>query len=94
MTADDVLAARADTREMRIRTIGPALVIVIEQEAPTRLQLLASSESEMQALGAWMRLDEHASGLLDAYADRDPTNPIIASRLDAHVTRLANSHQT
>jgi hypothetical protein len=51
MYLDDVLETQAEfDHEMPVRTIAPAIVLVLEREAPMRMETLASTEGEMAAL--------------------------------------------
>jgi hypothetical protein len=42
------------SREVLLRVAGPALVIVLEVEAPTRLVPIVFSEGDEHALGRWL----------------------------------------
>lgn len=69
LTVDDVLSARAGFEyATEIRSIGPALVIVIEKEAPIRFQRLADTVGDRLALEDWIRDNEPAHEITFAFA--------------------------
>jgi hypothetical protein len=65
----DVLSAAPAVRELWVRTVGPAVVFVIEQEAPVRMLSNTLSDSEMRAILAWIRSSEDAQQFAAAYSD-------------------------
>jgi hypothetical protein len=65
----DILDSRPYIRETRVRTIAPAIVFVLEQEAPIRMLSTALSTGEWRALLAWIRSNPEARQFADAYSD-------------------------
>jgi hypothetical protein len=90
LTPADVLAARAYcSHSHEVRAIGPAVVIVVELDAPLRLETLASTESEFGALREWCRSNPIANHVLTAfYEARDAQNDGFSDREDVHTERL------
>jgi hypothetical protein len=87
LTASDVISARAEyVHELNLRTVGPAVVLVAERDAPLRMEVLADTHGEHQALVEFVRRDPRVAELLDtcfAYGEPD-----LFLREDAHATRL------
>jgi hypothetical protein len=69
LRVSDVLGTPAAVRETVVHTVGPAVVIVLEQEAPARTVSTAWSEPEFRALLAWVGSDPEANTILRAYVD-------------------------
>jgi hypothetical protein len=68
LTADDVLAARAAYDHVHtVRAIGPAIVLTLERDAPMRMDSVASTTAEFDALREWIARDRRIAGLLDVY---------------------------
>jgi hypothetical protein len=68
LTVDDVLATRAEyDHEISVRAIGPAIAIVLKREAPVRMEMLCSTESELGALKEECRSNPRWRALLDVY---------------------------
>jgi hypothetical protein len=90
LTPADVLAAQAYcAHSHEVRSIGPAVVIVVELDAPIRLETLASSEAEFRALQEWCRSNPIANHVLTAfYEARDVQNDGFSDRECAHEERL------
>lgn len=89
LTVEEILHAPAEfDHEVVIRSIGPALVFVLEAEAPERMEVLASTDSEIQALNCHLRDNARHTAMIDAYYEgRDEDDSSFASE-DAHVERL------
>ena len=97
MTVRDVLAAPAACRELTIRSVAPMALIVLEVEAPARLETTAWSDSEFAALLRWLREDDAAREVVRAYAggrlDADGFDDLVACRReDEHAGRLSAGH--
>jgi hypothetical protein len=56
-------------RETEVRTAGPAVVVIVELEAPTRIVELLHSEDEGERLVEWILADEQRERLLDAASE-------------------------
>lgn len=81
----DILGAQAEAdHELTIRTIAPAFVLVFELEAPPRMELIASTESEHAALREWAARDPRAHHVLMSYYDVEPEE----RRGNLHAQRL------
>ena len=66
VTVADVLAAPAAfDHEHVVRSIGPAVVLVLEKEAPARMEMLASTASEFAALREWTASHPRVRDVLD-----------------------------
>jgi hypothetical protein len=85
LTVADVLEAPAEYQSVEVRTIGPALVLVMERDAPLRLGTLASTEREFEALRESVANDPRFRALLDVYF----ANEDLTRREVAHDDRLA-----
>ncbi len=70
--------------EEPIRTIGPALVIVLELEAPPRFFSLASTDSEFEHLLRWLEIDERASVIAESYFEQERPDELPRTRLHAY----------
>lgn len=90
LTPADVLAARAFCgHSHEVRSIAPAVVIVVELDAPIRLETLASSEAEFRALQEWCRSNPIANHVLTSfYEARDAQNDGFSDREGVHAERL------
>jgi hypothetical protein len=68
LTVQDVLAAPAEyDHSYEIRSIGPAVVLVLEREGPMRMEALYSTEGELLALEDEIRSNPRWSELLGVY---------------------------
>jgi hypothetical protein len=50
LTVGQVLRAPAFVRSQEVRSVSPALVIVLEREAPLRIETLATNDAEFEVL--------------------------------------------
>lgn len=76
--------------ELIVRTVGPALVFVLELEAPFRFETLASTDSEFQRLKHWTIDDPSAAEVCRvAFAHKDLGAD--ADRASSHARRLAGA---
>jgi hypothetical protein len=77
-TVEDVLSARAEfDHEHTVRSIGPALILILERDGPMRLEAAASTRQEIDAL-----LDEVANNarweeLLDIFDQVADVGPYV-----------------
>jgi hypothetical protein len=77
--------------EFRIRTVAPAVVIVIEQEGPTRMFSTAGSPED-EGLEAWLRASPfRAAAVAAGLADRRLTGGV--ARATAWTQVLAERHE-
>lgn len=68
LTVEDVVSASAEYDHVHeVRAVGPALVLVLEREAPMRLETLSSTESEFNALREECSSNRRWQALLDVY---------------------------
>lgn len=68
LTVSDILGTPAEyDHELSVRAIGPAVVLILEREAPMRLESLASTESEFDALREWCSESPRIRRLLELY---------------------------
>src|SRR5437867_3049128 len=90
LTPQDVLSAPAEfDHELEVRSVAPAIVIVLEREAPLRLELLASTEAEHAALREECRSNPRWAAMLDSFFASKADEADEDFRLeDRHVKRL------
>jgi hypothetical protein len=94
LKVQDVLSAPAEFAHARqVRAIAPAIVLVLELEAPLRAEFIASSESEFAALVAEIGCNPSWRELLNVYFSAKATeegtqDPSLWEREDAHHDRL------
>lgn len=97
LTVDDVLSAPAEyDHSTEIRSVGPAVLLVLEREAPLRLETLASTEAEFAALREWISSNDRARLILGAFfeAKDDETGGSLAPRRDdEHAARLRRARR-
>jgi hypothetical protein len=93
LTVDDVLDARCVyTHTHEVRSIAPAIVLVIEHGAPMRLEIMYSTESELNALTAG--ISPAARKVMESYFEAKEEEEGIEHtdlwlREEAHAERLA-----
>jgi hypothetical protein len=75
--------AEAD-HELTVRTIAPAFALIFEIEAPPRIELLASTDSEHATLREWAARDPRAHHVISSYFDVEADE----RRGQRHVARL------
>jgi hypothetical protein len=73
--------------ELTIRTVGPALILILEYEAPLRFESVASTDQEHERLRVWSLHDERTREIMRAYFDCEDE----LERSDAHAARLADA---
>jgi hypothetical protein len=89
LTVADVLNVPREARYLTmIRSIAPAIVIVLEKDAPARMQFLRTTEEEEDTLAEWARGDQLAARVLDAYFGDDEEDSERWEREDDHAARL------
>jgi hypothetical protein len=89
VTVENVLAASCEfDHELPVRSIGPALCLVLERDAPLRMETLASTEAEFRALEESCRNDLRWKALLDTYFALKDEEEGQLPREDAHAERL------
>ena len=55
LTVERILHTRARCgHELRVRSVGPAILLVIERDAPLRMEMLTNTCSEDTALREWL----------------------------------------
>src|SRR5581483_4240824 len=83
----DVLAAPAVyAHSTEVRTIAPALVFVVERDAPLRMELLASTHGEATSVQELVRNDPVAAEFVDIYFGERADGGFL--REDRHAERL------
>lgn len=98
LTVQRVLDAPAECdHEITVRAVGPAVVIVIERDAPLRWEMLTSTSGEQDALREWLVSNPRAAhvwaAFLEAKEHEEGTSDPSRWRLeDAHAARLADAH--
>jgi hypothetical protein len=90
LTVTEILKTKAGYDHVAdVRSIAPAVVLVLEKDAPLRMELLASTEAEHQALREECRSNPRWAEILDAWfvskADEDDFD---FRREDEHAERL------
>ena len=89
ITVDDVLNARIENvRSIEVRSIAPAVVLILEQEAPARVEFLRDNEDEEDALVEWARGNDVARRVITEYLGKDDDDSERWAREDDHAARL------
>jgi hypothetical protein len=90
LTVDEVLTEPAGfDHEVTVKAVGPAVVLVLEREAPLRMELLASTDAEHQALREEARSNPRWGVILEGWiGSKDEENDLGCRREDDHVDRL------
>ncbi len=89
-TVADVLGTPALVDEITVRTVAPALVIIVEQDCPARIELAGiRTDAERRALQSFLDQDELSRELLAAYFAHNRDDPTEYDRTDRHNQRLA-----
>jgi hypothetical protein len=83
---------------VEVRSIGPAVALVIEVEGPMRMEYLHSTEAEFRSLVAYLRDNPHARRVMDAFleakAEQEGTDDVLCwAREDEHIERLTNGQR-
>lgn len=95
LTAERLLATPAAfDHELRVRSIGPAIVIVLERDAPLRFEVLTSTEGENGALREYVEGSPRAAHVWAAFRsakehEEGVQDPGDWSLADEHEKRLA-----
>lgn len=71
-----------------IRSIAPAIIIVLEKDAPARLEFLRKTEPEEDDVVEWARRDAVASRVIDAYMGDDDLDSERFDREDDYTMRM------
>lgn len=84
-TVSDVLSARAEfDHECIVRSIGPAIVLVLERDAPMRMEAVASTEQEVNVLLDEVANNERWRELIDVFDELADVGPWV----DEYAERL------
>ena len=101
VTPAHVLEASAEydpDHELTVRSIGPAVVIVVERDAPIRHEVLAATRGEMLALRDWLESNPTAAytwaSYLEAIWSDDSLEQPDLSRANEHAARLEKATRT
>jgi len=92
LTVDQILNTPAEfDHSFEVRSIGPSIIITIENEAPLRFDVLASTDQEAVALRAWLEQNDYASYVWQSFleaqsAQQDRSDEF--TREDVHADRL------
>jgi hypothetical protein len=86
LTPDQIVSAPVEYRSFEVRTVGPAVVLVAERDAPLRMDVLASTHAEQEALREFVHRDPRVAELLGTYFDHGEDDLFV--REDAHAKRL------
>jgi hypothetical protein len=95
VTVDTILSTPCEyDHTLEIRSVGPAVVFVLERDAPLRMETLASTEAEFEALKETCRNDPRWNELLDVYfalkaEEEGAEHRGLWFREDDHAERLA-----
>lgn len=98
LSVSDVLNAPAEyDHELIVRAIGPAAVLILEREAPMRLECMASTEAEFEALREWCATPRVQHLLSVYFAMKEEEERIDHSDLwaleDDHAERLGRGRR-
>jgi hypothetical protein len=68
VTVDEIMSTPAEyDHALEVRSVGPAIVLILERDAPLRMEALASTEAEEDALRETARNDARWWHILDAW---------------------------
>lgn len=92
----DVLAAPPLVRQVAVRTIAPAFILVCEVDAPLRFVSSASNRAEAEALHHWLSTSPDGLALCrvwsDSRANVDGGEDLeVVAREQAHSARLKSA---
>lgn len=97
LTVEDVLSAPAEfDHSLEVRSVGPAIVLTLEREAPLRIDTLVSTESEFAALREWLASNDRARHVLASFfeAKEDEDGGRLGHRrADEHSERLKRARK-
>lgn len=86
---EDVLNTPVEyAHSAEVRSLAPAVVLILEQDAPARMQFLRTTEEEEDTLAGWAREDQLAGRVLDAYFGDDDDDSERWEREDDYAARL------
>jgi len=89
LTVEDVLSTRAEfDHVVEVRSIAPALILVLERDAPMRMAMLSSTESEFLALQEEVASSAEWAGVLNAFFEG-----CDELREHEHADRLSNGQR-
>jgi hypothetical protein len=90
LTPQDILDTPAEfANQLEVRSAAPALVLILEREAPLRLEVLSSTDAEFEALQEECRSNPRWRAILDGwYAAKDDEDDIGTRRESRHAERL------
>ena len=97
LTVEQALAVRAEfAHELVVRAVGPAVILVLELGAPLRMEHIASTDSEFDALLEHTRCSPAAGHVLQAFAEakeveEGSSDAGLWRREQAHHERLENA---
>jgi hypothetical protein len=91
VTVADILdAPRASNYVTAVRSLAPAVVLILEKDAPARMQFLRTTEDEEDTLAEWARGDQLAGRVLSAYFGDDDDDSERWEREEAYTLRMAS----
>jgi hypothetical protein len=90
LTADQIVNAPVEYRSLEIRTVAPALVFVIEKDAPPRMEMIADTHGEALVVQELVRADPVAGEFVDIYFGEKAAGDFV--REDAYAERLEAGH--
>jgi hypothetical protein len=99
LTVKDVLRAPAEyDHALEVRAIGPAIVLVLEKDAPLRMEIMSSTEAEFNALVDELQANEKWGEILQLWdAIRAEEEGVCEAdfwrREDRHVARLRSGRR-
>jgi hypothetical protein len=99
LTVKDVLRASAEyDHVLEVRAIGPAIVLVLERDAPLRMELMTSTESEYAALLEEVQANEKWGAILQLWdairaEEEGASEADFWRREDNHAARLRSGRR-
>jgi hypothetical protein len=89
ITVEDVLNTPVEyAHSAEVRSLAPAVVLILERDAPARMQFLRTTEEEEDMLAKWARGDALAGRVLDAYFGDDDLDSERFEREDDYTLRM------
>jgi hypothetical protein len=97
LTVEEILASPCQFAHVyEVRSVGPAAVIVLEREAPARLEIVAATDAEYDAISEWLRANPESRHVMHALGEAKESEEgsfCTFKRADEHGDRLAAGHE-
>jgi hypothetical protein len=90
IVADVLDGPRESNYLTMVRSVAPAVLIILEKDAPARIDFLRTTEAEEDDLTEWAHRDELARRVLDAYLGDDDDDSERWKREEDYTLRMAS----